>query len=267
MTSLVITAYEELSAQKTSDKYRVRMRSLKPIRLSERVCELLKEMIQEGGFKPGDKFYSESQLIGRLRVSRSSVREAIRILEATGWVKVEHGRGIYVSGTGHAGLDAFTSWLRTNETDILEHFELRMMLDPRAAASAARNASAEDLRILERLWREFADHADRSPAEVLIKIDERFHDAIARSTKNRTLTVLMNAMTRDLSEGWISSLHVPDRIAKTVEEHGRILQAIRERRPEDAERFMVEHLNNALQEIRQLIAKGADRGPDRHPGG
>ncbi len=242
------------------------MRVLKSERLPERVCEVLKGLIQEGGFKVGDKFYSESALVAKLQVSRSSVREAVRILEATGWVKVEHGRGIYIRSTGHAGLDAFTAWLKSNETDIVEHFELRMMIDPRAAAAAARKASPEDIRLLEQICREFSDQAGRASAEVLIKIDERFHAAIARSTKNRTLAVLMNAMTRDLSEGWISSLHVPDRIRKTVEEHGRILEAIRQRRPEDAERFMVEHLRNALREIQQMIAKGRDRAPDRHPG-
>ena len=233
---------------------------MKSIRLSERVCDFLKKLIDEEGFKIGDKFYSENELTTKLQVSRSSVREAVRILEATGWVKVEHGKGIFIVSGGHQGLDAFTNWLKNNETDILEHFELRLMIDPRAAAHAARKATPQDVKALEELCEEFSLLANQAPTEVLIKIDERFHAAIAKSTKNKTLTVLMNTMTRDLSEGWISSLHVPHRIRKTVAEHRKIVAAIKARQPEAAEHHMVAHLTNALKEIKQLILKGEKRG-------
>jgi len=233
---------------------------LKTARLSERVCEVLKKLINEEGFKSGDKFYSENKLTSKLQVSRSSVREAVRILEATGWVKVEHGKGIYIVNSSHQGFESFTNWLKNNETDILEHFEVRLMIDPRAAAYAARKATPEDIHMMEGLCEEFSLQADQAPTEILIKIDEQFHAAIAKSTKNKTLSVLMNTMTRDLSEGWISSLHVPDRIQKTVEEHRRIVESIKNRNPEAAERYMVEHLNNALKEIKQLIRKGGNVG-------
>jgi GntR family transcriptional regulator, transcriptional repressor for pyruvate dehydrogenase complex len=233
---------------------------LKPIRLSERVCEALKKLIDEENFKPGDKFYSENILTTKLQISRSSVREAVRILEATGWVKVEHGKGIYIVNKKHQPFEVFTSWLKNNRTDILEHFEVRLMIDPRAAAYAAQKATAEDIDILDALCEEFSLHADQAPTEVLIKIDQRFHAAIAKSTKNKTLTVLMNTMARNLSEGWISSLHVPDRIQKTVKEHRKIVGSIKKREPEAAERYMVEHLTNALKEIKQLIQKGRNLG-------
>lgn len=236
------------------------LRPLKTVRLSERVCGVLKKLIAEEGFKPGDKFYSENELTSKLQVSRSSVREAVRILEATGWVTVEHGKGVFIAGSGHQGLDAFTNWLKNHETDILEHFELRLMIDPRAAAYAARKATPEDVKLLEGLCEEFSRQSAQAPAEVLIKIDERFHAAIAKSTKNKTLAVLMHTMTRDLSEGWISSLHVPDRIRKTVDEHRKIVESIKTRQPEAAERRMVEHLTNALKEIKQLIQKGGKCG-------
>ncbi len=234
--------------------------SLKSIRLSERVCEVVKKLIEEEDFKIGDKFYSENELTSKLHVSRSSVREAVRILEATGWVKVEHGKGIFIVSGGHQGLEAFTNWLKSNETDILEHFELRLMIDPRAAAYAARKATPEDVKTLEGLCEEFSLLANQAPTEMLIKIDERFHAAIAKSTKNKTLTVLMNTMTRDLSEGWISSLHVPHRIRKTVKEHRQIVEAIKMHQAEAAERHMVAHLTNALEEIKQLILKGEKSG-------
>ena len=240
--------------------WRTDVESLKPIRLSERVCEVLKKLIAEEGFKPGDRFYSESELTKKLQVSRSSIREAVRILEATGWVKVEHGKGIFVSDSSYQGFDAFSNWLKDNQEGILEHFEVRLMIDPKAAAYAARNAEEEDASTLESICAEFKRCADAGDVEELIKIDEMFHYTIAKSTKNRTLSVLMKTMTKLLHEGWISSLHVPGRAVKTVVEHGRIADAIKHRDPEKAERAMYDHLQNALEDIRASMKKRKDGG-------
>jgi GntR family transcriptional repressor for pyruvate dehydrogenase complex len=79
---------------------------------------------------------------------------------------------------------------------------------------------------------------------------------LAKSTKNRTLYILMRSMTESMSEGWISSLHTPGRIEKTIGEHRAILQAIKERDPEGAERAMTAHLQNALSDIRSSMENG-----------
>jgi len=233
---------------------------LKTVRLSERVCEVLKKLITEEGFKPGDKFYSENELTKRLQVSRSSVREAVRILEATGLVRVEHGKGIFVSDPSYQGFDAFSSWLADNKEGILEHFEVRLLIDPKAAAYAARNAEEEDLAALDAVCAEFKRSAETGNTEELIKIDEQFHSTIAKSTKNRTLSVLMKTMTKLLHEGWISSLHVPGRVGKTVKEHCRIVDAIRSRDSEKAERAMVDHLQKALKDIQASMKEGNHAG-------
>ncbi len=229
------------------------MESLKKVRLSDQVIDELKRMISEEGFKPGDKFYSENDLTKKLQVSRSSIREAVRILEVTGFVNVKHGKGIFISDSIGEGFGAFTDWMKNHEPSLIEHFEVRLIIDPKAAAYAALNAEEADIKKMEEACEEFIRNFKVGNTTGLIEADEYFHRILAKSTKNRTLYLIMKTMTESLSEGWISSLHIPGRIKKTIVEHGRVLQAIKSGDSEAAEKAMVHHIQNALNDITESI--------------
>jgi len=232
------------------------MTQIKTARISDQVTEEIIKLIGEKGFRPGDKFYSENYLCNALAVSRSSVREALRSLEATGWVTVKQGKGIFITSTDVHENEGFVDWLRINKEAVLEHFEVRLMLDPKAASYAGRNASDNDLKELDHICAEFSEKAKILDTSALIAIDEQFHYVIAKSTKNKTLSLLMKTMARSLPVGWISSLHVPGRIEKTIVEHRAIVDAIRNHNPDQAEKLMIDHLNKARNEILDLIERG-----------
>jgi len=200
-------------------------------------------------------FNRENELTRKLQVSRSSVREAVRILEANGHVVVKHGKGIFLCDSKVKEFEAFSLWLKENEPSILEHFEMRLILDPKAAGYAAEKADHNDVCKLEAVYQDFLARAEDGNTAGLIKADEEFHEIIAKSTKNRTLHFLMKTMTNSLPEGWISSLHVPGRIQKTIIEHKKIIEAIKKGDAKEADRAMTTHLNNALREIKSSIEK------------
>ena len=229
------------------------MEPLKKIRLSDQVIDALKQMISEEGFNPGDKFYSENELTKKLQVSRSSIREAVRILEVTGFVNVKHGKGIFISNSIGEGFSAFTDWMKNHEPSLIEHFEVRLIIDPKAAAYAARNAEKADIERMEEACTDFVRNFKAGNTAGLIKADECFHRTLAKSTKNRTLYLIMKTMTETLSEGWISSLHIPGRIEKTIVEHGSVLKAIKSGDSDAAEKAMLHHIQNALDDIRSSI--------------
>ncbi|OQY35340.1 MAG: hypothetical protein B6241_02285 [Spirochaetaceae bacterium 4572_59] len=229
------------------------MKPLKTVRLSDQVIEALKELIDSEGFSLGDKFYSENELTKKLDVSRSSIREAVRILEVTGVVTVKHGKGIFIADPMKKELEAFKEWLINNETSIFEHFEVRLMIDPKAAGVAAVKADHEDIMHMEKACRDFEAVYNEGKTPALIKHDEEFHLAMAKSTKNRTLYYLMKTMTSSLSEGWVTSLHTPGRSEKTIKEHKVIFQAIKNKDPKAAEKAMRDHLDNALADIRASL--------------
>ena len=229
------------------------MDPIRKTRLSEQVVEAIETMITQGNYAPGDKFLSENELGKELHVSRSSVREAVRILEVRGRVSVRHGKGIFISEPPEG--DSFTEWIRDNRASIFDHFEVRMIIEPKAAWHAASKADQDSLKAMEKACELFEENAGKGDMAALVKADGDFHRLIARSTNNRTLYFLMKTMTRSLSEGWITSLHIPGRIEKTVGEHGAILDAIRDRDPERAEGEMMRHLSNALSDIRDSMTR------------
>jgi len=228
------------------------MTPIKKVRLSESVIDAIREMIEVDGFAPGDKFYSEKELTEKLGVSRSSLREALRILEVTGQVAVRQGKGIFITHSVAHDLEAFAAWLRSNEQSIVDHFEARLIIEPKTAGRAAIHASEEDLRRLGRLLEEFEEYARKGDTAAAIKCDRDFHKQLARSSRNETLHFLMKCMTSSLPEGWISSLFTPGRMQKTMGEHKEIYTALCARDAQAATEMMTSHLEKAMKDIKDV---------------
>ena len=231
------------------------MPPIKKVRLSESVIDEIKNMIVDDGFKPNDKFYSENELTKKLGVSRSSLREALRILEVTGQVTVKQGKGIFIADLSDHQFTAFVTWLKNNEQSIKDNFEVRLIIEPKAAGRAAENADEDDIEKMEEACQQFSHFFKKGNTEEVIQCDRRFHRILAGATKNVTLHVLMKSMTSTLPNGWISSLYTPGRIEKTVQEHNDILEAIKKHDKAGAENAMTRHLVNALHDINAEIKK------------
>jgi len=232
------------------------MDPIKKVRLSESVIDAIKEMIVNDGFNPGDKFYSEKELTRKLEVSRSSIREALRILEVTGQVNVKQGKGIFISDAQGKRFKEFSTWLKNHEQSIKDNFEVRLIVEPKAARRAAEQATSGDIKKMETACSQFARSAKNGNTEEAILCDHSFHNSLAGATKNKTLYVLMKAMTTTLADGWVSSLYTPGRIQQTIYEHGDIVDAIKNKDRAGAENAMTRHLVNALHDITAHLNKG-----------
>jgi GntR family transcriptional repressor for pyruvate dehydrogenase complex len=229
--------------------------TIKKVRLSDSVTDAIGRMITENGFSPGDKFHSEKELTGKLGVSRSSVREAVRILEARGLVNVRHGKGIFIAEGAAHDLGAFSTWLKNNEQPILDLFEVRLLIEPKVAWKAARFAEQTDIDKMELACANFKHFADEDNTSEAMKYDREFHRLLAKTAKNKTLFHLMNTITTSLPDGWISSLHVPGRVQKTVSEHGGVFEAVKAGDSDRAMNAMREHLENAVDDITASLNK------------
>ncbi|MCW2308927.1 FadR/GntR family transcriptional regulator [Rhodobium gokarnense] len=219
------------------------------VRLSQSAVDAIKQMIADDGFAPGDKFYSENDLKTRLGVSRSSVREAVRILEAQGQLSVKHGKGIFITDNESQSFDAFVEWLKTNEVSLRENFEVRLMIEPQVARLSAINATPEDIAQLSAAHEQLLCTANAGNAAETIVHDREFHRLLSQATRNKVLFALVRSLVRSQIDGWISSLHIPNRLQKTMVEHSRILDAVKDRDGEKAMLEMTAHLNNALEDV------------------
>lgn len=150
----------------------------------------LRQMISSGALQPGQKFPPESELCARLAVSRSSLREAVRVLDTLGVIEVRHGSGTYVSRLDPA--DVVRGFSLTVDLlpleGLLQLFEIRRVLEGNAAAQAAARASEDLVARLTALCDEMEASDDVS---TVAELDDRFHEAICMAAGNPTVTSLM----------------------------------------------------------------------------
>ena len=219
-------------------------------RLSEAAIEQIKELIVSENLESGSKLPSERDLVTALGIGRSSIREALRMLEIMGLVEVKPGKGVFVKGlTG----DLFTplpSLLSTRQETLHHHFEARLLLEPAAAALAAQRATQHELRKLVRVMDDFQESLAKDNLVGLIKADIEFHRQIANATGNRTIEILMNTIARHDFDGWKMALRTKRRPHFTVAEHARILEAIAAKDEKRAKVTMRNHLRAAIKNLK-----------------
>ncbi len=226
---------------------------LKPIvksRLSEAAIEQIKELIVSQKLQPGSKLPSERVLVHELKISRASVREALRILEIMGLVEVSPGKGSYVKELTADLFVPLPTWLSTHKETLNNHFEARLVLEPAAAGFAALRASENDIWKLKRALTAFEEKVGEDDIVGLINLDIHFHGLIGAATGNKTIKLLMDTITRFLFDGWKATLRVKGRPRKTVTEHKKILRAIMEKDDQKAKLAMESHLKHAIQNLK-----------------
>jgi GntR family transcriptional regulator, transcriptional repressor for pyruvate dehydrogenase complex len=231
--------------------------ALKPIHRSQAVRDQLLKAIERGELKPGDSIPSERQLGETFGVSRVSVREAIRSLEALGLVEVHHGRGSFVArGPGDRYVDPFVSWLRVHQAEVDELLKVRGALDELAAAEAAANHDPADLVRLRAAQSAFAEMAGRptaSPTE-LTELDIVFHLAVAEAAHSPLLVNLSKDLHSQLSESRRAAFAPTDRAPASAIEHAAIVDAIARGDGEGARAAVATHIGH----VRGLLSSMAD---------
>lgn len=212
--------------------------------------EQIKDLIVSKNLEPGSKLPSERQLVISLGISRSSVREALRMLEIMGLVEVKPGKGVYVKGLSGDLFMPLASLLSSNKENLQHHFEARLVLEPAAAALAAKRASQSDIRQIEKVLKTFQENLGENNLVALIRSDILFHRLIANATNNRTIEILMNTITRHDFIGWKMSLRTKRRPLNTVKEHRKIFEAIVAGDEKKAKSAMRSHLNAAIKNLK-----------------
>ena len=195
--------------------------------VTQDAIESIRDLIASGEWGPGTRLPREADLAAQLGLSRNSLREAVRALALARVLEVRQGDGTYVSSLQPSELLAptqFATRLLRGST-VLELFEVRRMLEPEAAALAARRADGETLRDLRRELDRM--YAAGEHAEELVEADAAFHDVIARAPGNGVLRALLRSLsTRTVRARLWHGL--ADRAALDLarEEHSRIYEAI-----------------------------------------
>jgi GntR family transcriptional repressor for pyruvate dehydrogenase complex len=194
-----------------------------------------------GELSPGDSLPSEAELCRQLGVSRSTVREVLRRLEARGLIATRHGVGIQVvDHTRQAATDSLRLMLARRDVGPRDMLEVRLILECQAAALAAQRATDDDIaRIAAAIA---ALQGPTMANEANIQADLDFHLGVAEASQNTLLTALAHTI-RDLLRETIAATFARDPLVeRRKQDHGRVLEGIRQRDPQAAEAAMRAHL-------------------------
>jgi GntR family transcriptional repressor for pyruvate dehydrogenase complex len=224
-----------------------------PERLSTTVADDLLARITRGEYKPGDRLPSEHELMSEYGVGRNSVREAMQSLRTLGLVEIRPRLGARViDGGGPTALaNAAISALLRGDT-VRDLYEVRLILEPAAAAKAAANRTDDDLIAIRRARTHFR-LAYEMGAPVW-EADIEFHQAITEASGNTVLTHILAPMSDVLRHARQATGTFPDAVELALRQHEEIATAIEDRSSRDARRAMTTHMRSAIWAIGQVAA-------------
>ena len=229
---------------------RTEFEAVKRTKVYEKVAQQIKEMMRDGLLKPGDRLPPERELAETFRVSRSSLRDAIRVLEVMGLVAPRQGEGTIVCDVSAESLMSPLSSMLLHKRELVsELLDLRRMIEPPLAGRAATRATPEELSRLEDILKRQKAKVDRG--ELAVEEDAEFHYAIAEAAKNTVVLRVVDVFMDLLRESRARSLQVQGRLQKSFAGHRLIFRAIKKRNSIAAESAMRQH----IKEIERIVLK------------
>lgn len=195
--------------------------------IPDRIARQILGLIEAEELRPGDRLPAERDLAALLGVSRPSVREAVKTLEARGRLHVRHGQGVFVAvPEEHRQL---REALVQQEVTLGELFAMREVLEVPAAGWAADAGDEARIAVAAAALGDLNRSIERARDDLALlqKLDGAFHLRLVEAAGNRFLRQTLGVLQEMLAAGMETTLLVPGRLEKSRREHNRILEAVR----------------------------------------
>jgi len=155
--------------------------------VSEQLYQKLLEIIKSDSVKIGDKLPSENALCAEYGVGRSTVREVIRMLQAKGFVDIKRGSGIYVLSKTEYAPENISQWILDNKESIINYMNVRIAIEELAVKLFIQQFDRKYLKNIQKIEEQFEEAILAGDVDKMATLDEAFHSAIAKGTKNELL--------------------------------------------------------------------------------
>lgn len=212
-----------------------------PSRLSKRIAEHIESLILDSQLRPDDKLPSERELAVQFGVSRSAVREAIKLLEERGLLEPRNGRGAFVTIPEASDLSSSLNVVYRMQGWTVDNLhEARWCLESFVAALAAQRATSDDVARLEAALASM--DASLDDPDSYMRADVEFHSALADSTHNPLLQFMIRPLVGLIQDvGRAEFRH--GQLAQRHKKHGLLVECIKTGDSSRAESVMRDHLN------------------------
>ena len=202
--------------------------------LSQKVYRILKTEIVKGAIKPGTKLL-EGKIATQMGISRTPIREALRELVAEGFVKMNPNQGIVVS---NASIE-----------DVQEVLQIRGVLEGLAARLAVKVINGEEIKELEKYLKQMEYCISKDDALAFSEMDAEFHELILNICGNNRLIQIRKNLSDQANRYRIRSLSIAGRLKYSLKEHREIVEALKRKDSEQADRLSQKHVENVLKNI------------------
>lgn len=223
---------------------------MKRVSLVDSIVEEIKNKIISGELKDGDMLASQDELAKSMKISRPSLREALRRLQLMGLIEFQHGRGTFVKTVQPKDfMNPISGFLPIDKKSAFELLEARLYLESSVAALAAQKATEDDIKSLEDVLTRMEAAAVNLDVDEFTKQDVQFHMVIAEGCRNQIMFQVVNIL-RGLLQKLVNRVFDTNRdrleetFKHTIDYHKEILQSIRSRNDSQARRAMEKHIRD-----------------------
>jgi GntR family transcriptional repressor for pyruvate dehydrogenase complex len=233
--------------------------SVKSNKVSQHIIDQIRSAIFQGRLKTGDKLPPEREMIEKFKVSKATLREALRSLEVLGFLEIRKGvsGGAFVTEVDMMkARDSFTNFLLFKNLSLMDLSEVRLLLEPYIAEKATLTITQEDLHRLEKLIRD-SEHAIRHEIGFESRKDEiEFHRIIASITGNPILMFILDFVENLLIDTKKILKPGKEFSGKVLRAHKRIYNALLERNAKKVHEEMVRHIREVEKDLLAAYKEG-----------
>ncbi len=213
------------------------MKAIQKKTLHEEIANNLREMIMSGELREGDKI-KENELCELMDISKTPLREALRVLSAEGLIRLIPNRGSYVT--------------TPTFKEIKEMFDVMSVLEGVCARTAAEKMSNIDYEKLKKIHLQLEENFRLKNQKNYIRNNNKYHSFVQELAGNKTLNQIVNGLRQKILLYRYKSLNLSGRFEQSIQEHRDLLEAFRKRDAEKAELLMKSHMKKQSEALEKL---------------
>ncbi|SDC80065.1 transcriptional regulator GlcC [Paraburkholderia lycopersici] len=231
------------------------------VKIADVVAERMESLIVDGVLKPGQALPSERRLMVKLGVSRSALREGLKVLRAHGIIETEQGRGSFVAAlTTQPALTPMMHLLGSQPRTLYDIFEVRELLEAESARLAALRGTQADFALITRRYEEMvAANQSEVGESARARLDYAFHLAICEASHNPVLVHTLSSLTDLLLSSVFASvnnLYHREAEKRVIDrQHARLYKAVIGKQPAPARRAASTHIASTIARLREIEAE------------
>lgn len=230
------------------------MEPIKRISLTDEVVNSMKDLILSGEYTAGQKIPPDTLLCKQLGVSRPTLREAIKVLNAMGYIDIVVGKGSFVADFSKK--QSFDDSKRLLHIQNFKNFmQVRLALEPAALKLAVPKMTDAHIRALEKIHSAFAESIQRKDTAKLLLLDEAFHAAIFEYSGNRLMAEINKTLNENVRQFRADSFSDDAIYQNSLHPHEKILYYIKQRDVAKSVQALRSHLLQVDKDIQKMLAR------------